>query len=52
MNFRVLKFVKDVKDLQRGESNHLGWGNQNVKEIMSTKEFDIQVLGGTFAIAM
>jgi hypothetical protein len=34
-NFRAIKLVEDVEDLQRGESNHLRWGNQNAKEIMS-----------------
>jgi hypothetical protein len=34
-NFRAIELVEDVENLQRGEINHLGRGNQNAKEIMS-----------------
>jgi hypothetical protein len=44
-NFRAIKLVEDVEELQKGWIDHLGHGNQNAKETWFEPRFDMQILG-------
>jgi hypothetical protein len=44
-NFRAIKLVEDVEELQKGWIDHLGHGNQNAKETWFESKFDMQILG-------